>query len=247
MSTAKAMNNGNFDNDELNEETDYMEESAEKHFKITPVDVQDDTDVLSDDDTELVDEPIPTDSDIPCENVDETEEIPGLESDETDEPENEDTSKVYSTNTPERVYPSRKTIAIDVQSSLSDDELKELAEKMVAIGMQMKDKDDRLELLKSESNSIKKSIEVLRSELLQYVTDYDYGYANRTYSCRRVDNYELHQYEYYDVVSGKLIKTERFQDGDIFSISEEDVITEDNIFEDDININDLLDEEIIAN
>jgi len=223
--SAKALTIDNFDNNELGNDNDGLETVA-RHFKITPVDVQDDTDVLTDDDTELVDDTILTDDDIPDNENEEylddvsllnkddsvdDEEIPDFESDEP-EPE---TAKVYSTNVPAKNY-NRKTIAIDVQEGLSDIQLAELAERIVKLGMEMKGKKDSWEAAKAEASDYRKQMDSKSTEMIELVSEYQYGKVTRTHTCYRRENYDELCYEYIDIHSERVIKTEPFERGILF-------------------------------
>lgn len=139
-----------------------------------------------------------------------------LKADEVSETQNKE-------NVSETQNKQYKVISIDIEQELSETELKELAEEIVTIDMEIKRQNNELENLKSRSTSLKKSIDTLNESRLEKSTDYDYGKKQRTYSCYRRENYELGLYEYVNINSGAVIKTEPFEEGDIFNpIKEEE-------------------------
>lgn len=113
-----------------------------------------------------------------------------------------------------------KVLSIDVEEDLSEEDLRELAVEIVNIDMEIKSKNVELETLKSHATNLKKTIDSLNLARIEKSSDYDYGKKSRTYSCYRRENYELGVYEYVHINTGIIVKTETFEEGDLFSVEE---------------------------
>jgi chromosome segregation ATPase len=101
-----------------------------------------------------------------------------------------------------------KTHSIDSVHHFSDEELKELAVNITELDKEIDAKDSEMEGYKIRASSIKKQIENLDSERRSKSRKYRDGFENRTYTCKRVDDYENGFANYIDITTDELIKTE---------------------------------------
>lgn len=109
-----------------------------------------------------------------------------------------------------------KVISIEIETELSAEELKVKGQELADIGIQIKRKLEDLETVKSTASTIRKAIDTLQQDLIEVSYEYDYGKKRTVHSCYRRENYETAVYEYVDVVTGEILKTEPFYEEDIF-------------------------------
>lgn len=101
-----------------------------------------------------------------------------------------------------------KTHSIDSVHHFSDEELKELAVNITELDKEIDAKDSEMEGYKIRASTIKKQIENLDSERRSKSRKYRDGFENRSYTCKRVDDFESGVAKYIDISTDELIKTE---------------------------------------
>lgn len=101
-----------------------------------------------------------------------------------------------------------KTHSIDSVHHFSDEELKELAVNITELDKEIDAKDSEMEGYKIRASSIKKQIENLDSERRSKSRKYRDGFENRSYTCKRVDDFESGVAKYIEITTDELIKTE---------------------------------------
>jgi len=131
-----------------------------------------------------------------------------VESENIENPTNEIFEEADFTVVNETSNKGFKTHSIDSVHHFSDEELKELAVNITELDKEIDAKDSEMEGYKIRASSFKKQIENLDSERRSKSRKYRDGFENRSYTCKREDDFTNGVAKYIDITTDELIKTE---------------------------------------
>jgi predicted RNase H-like nuclease (RuvC/YqgF family) len=111
-------------------------------------------------------------------------------------------------------------INLDVKHLYSDEEMKDIAQKMANYDKEIDKLEHEIAMLKNEATSMKKDVDNIDAERRKLSSKYRSGYEMRVVTAVRYDNYDEGIAEYRDSVTNELLKTESLEG--IFSQNTDD-------------------------
>lgn len=109
------------------------------------------------------------------------------------------------------------TVSITVESELTDDELLELADKIVEKDSTIQSLEIDLVRMKADVSELKKEIADYERDRRSMILDYDHKRKSTTYTCTKNVNYDTGQIEFVDVFTSRIVQTEPFDENDLFA------------------------------
>lgn len=113
--------------------------------------------------------------------------------------------------------PAPKTITVEKEYDLTEEEKKKMAIEIVEIDMRVKEESQSLTNLKAKVSSLNKILDGMNENRIRISELYNLGKKTLQHKCILVPNYDEGYFEYCDTVTGEIIKTEKFREGDIFN------------------------------
>lgn len=113
--------------------------------------------------------------------------------------------------------PAPKTITVEKEYDLTEEEKKKMAIEIVEIDMRVKEESQSLTNLKAKVSSLNKILDGMNENRIRISELYNLGVKTIQHKCIISPNYEAGLYEYCDIETGEIIKTEPFRPGDMFN------------------------------
>jgi len=110
-----------------------------------------------------------------------------------------------------------ETFTINVDSELSEAELLELADEIVAYDKNIQVSEADLDELKKQVSDMKKNIAEMETIRRMMMLDYERKRKSLNYTCTKNINYDNGTVEYVDIYSGEIVRTELLDDNDLFA------------------------------
>lgn len=110
-----------------------------------------------------------------------------------------------------------ETFTINVDSELSEAELLELADEIVAYDKNIQVSEADLDELKKQVSELKKNIAEMETIRRMMMLDYERKRKSLNYTCTKNINYDNGTVEYVDIYSGEIVRTELLDDNDLFA------------------------------
>lgn len=110
-----------------------------------------------------------------------------------------------------------ETFTIKVDSELSEAELLELADEIVAYDKKIQVCEADLDELKKQVSELKKNIAEMENIRRMMMLDYERKRKSLNYTCTKNINYDNGTVEYVDIYSCEIVRTDRLDDNDLFA------------------------------
>lgn len=114
-----------------------------------------------------------------------------------------------------------ETFTIKVDSELSEAELLELADEIVAYDKNIQVSEADLDELKKQVSELKKNIAEMENIRRMMMLDYERKRKSLNYTCTKNINYDNGTVEYVDIYSNEIVKTEPFDENDMFATTQQ--------------------------
>lgn len=113
--------------------------------------------------------------------------------------------------------PAPKTITVEKEYDLTKEEKEKMAREIVEIDMRVKEESSALANLKAKVSSLNKILDGMNENRIRISELYNLGKKTIQHKCIISSNFDIGMYEYCDMETGEIIKTEPFRPDDIFN------------------------------
>lgn len=110
-----------------------------------------------------------------------------------------------------------ETFTINVDSELSEAELLELADEIVAYDKNIQVSEADLDEMKKQVSELKKNIAEMETIRRMMMLDYERKRKSLNYTCTKNINYDNGTVEYVDIYSCEIVRIDRLDDNDLFA------------------------------